>query len=132
MGRSLAIGCLAVATGALFASMVLIPLFADAIDNSAALRLVAIPFVFTMPFGPFVLSTVLFALLGRSRRPDKLAARLLAALLFCGAFFLVVGSVAFTGHFVLDPTDDGIATGLAIGAALLAWFGFSRAKGWKD
>ena len=127
MGRSLAVGCLALLAGLSLVAFVLGPVFVDAVEHVPLLggAIVGL-FEMTWPLGPPLVVMALFAVIGSSRRFAKRAARMAAALALHVPLFLIAIGYAFTESFVLPPEEIAIsALFIAIAVSLGAW-GFSH------
>ncbi len=107
-------------------SVILIPILAEggALDSMPLLKLPFLPFMMTWPLGPPLLLMVLFGFLGSSRHIAKVSARVVAALLSYVPLAFIMMGYAFSGRFVVEPTDGAIGAPCLAIAALLAWFGF--------
>jgi hypothetical protein len=120
---------LIVATALAVGSVIVIPILAEsgALDAYPLLKLPFMPFMMVWPFGPPLLTMILFGMLGRSHRFARIAARASAGFLLYVPLALVMMAYAFSGRLVLGGTDAEVSATCLILGLLLGWFGFTGA-----
>lgn len=122
------ISLLAICTALAVGSVVVIPLLAESnvLDTYPLLKLPFMPFMMIWPWGPPLLTMILFGALGSSRRLLKVTARAAAGFLLYVPLAIFMMGYAFSGRFVFEGTDADVSTASLVAGLLLAWFGFRK------